>query len=210
LLLALPSLARADDPATRGALPVRSERFDIRVRGGEKKTFVDVRLPAGGSFARPVVLICHGWAASVYDHEDNADHLASRGMAAVLFQQPNRWSGDTPLWARQIEDALDELARLDADPRSSIFGELDLSRVALMGHSYGGAAVTMVAARDPRVKACVALAPVNQGNRAKVLEAAKSVRVPFLVVAGSSDWLATNGKYTQPIYKAAAGRRQYL
>lgn len=207
--------ARAeDDPARDGPHPVRAVKLDV-IAGG-KKTFVDVRLPArpagDAKTPRPVVLICHGWAASIYNYERIADHLATRGFAAVLFQQPNRWSNDTEGWAKQIGEALTALEFFGADPRGPLSGELDGARVGLVGHSYGGAAVVWRAASDPRVKCVVGLAPVNQPNRKKLLEKAGEVTAPLLVVAGDSDWLATNKTYTRPIHDRAvrAAFRDYL
>ncbi len=195
------SVARADDTSVK-----------LDVIAGKKKTFIDVRLPPGERTPRPVVLICHGWAAGASKFERLAEHLASRGFVAVLFQQPNNWSNDTASWSSQLGDCLDSLEFFARDPHGPLGGWLDTSRVALLGHSFGGAASIWRAAEDPRVKCVVALAPVNQKNRAKLLEHAAALRAPLLVIAGTSDWLATTGTYTRPIYERAvnASARDYL
>jgi alpha-beta hydrolase superfamily lysophospholipase len=203
--------ARAqDDPAAAGPHRVTSHVLKLTVNGG-KRTFFDVRLPDAPG-PRPVVVICHGWAAHAPKFARLADHLASRGFAAALFEQPDAWGSSTPRWATQLEDGLAALARSNDDPQSPLRGRLDLGRLALLGHSYGAAASLVVAGRDPRVDAVVALAPVNQPHRGLVLESAGRLRAPLLVMAGQWDWVATNKRHTRAYYRAAtrAAARQYL
>jgi platelet-activating factor acetylhydrolase len=45
------------------------------------------------------------------------------------------------------------------DPVAFLGGRLDLDKVSLMGHSYGGATVTALTAEDGRFRAGVALDP---------------------------------------------------
>src|SRR5947207_2312994 len=103
--------------------------------------------------------------------------------------------------------SLASVARADDPSADGPYGvrsvKLDVSRLGLVGHSFGGAAVVWEAASDPRVKCVVGLAPVNQANRAKLMENAGSVTAPLLVVAGDFDWLATNKTYTRAIYDRA-------
>lgn len=210
-LLTVGAPARAqDDPADAGPHRVTSHVLKITVSGG-KRTFLDVRLPDAVG-PRPVVVICHGWAAHAPKFARLADHLASRGFAAALFEQPDAWGFSTARWARQLEEGLAALGRSNDDPQSGLRGRLDLGRLALLGHSYGAAASIVVAGRDARIDAVVALAPVNQWNRRLVLESAGRVRAPLLVMAGQWDWVATNRAHTRAYYRAAAGAaaRQYL
>ncbi len=210
LLIVALAPARAQDPAANGPNLVRTETLSITVGG--KKTSVEVHLPAGPSFARPVVFVVPGWAAGPGNFESLADHFASLGFAAALYKEPDNWSNDTAKWSGHIHDAIDALTAAGGDPRSSVFGELDMSKLSLLGHSFGGAAVVVEAASDPRVKSVVAFAPVNQAHRDLLLQSASKLDVPLLVVAGSGDWLATNKTYTQPIYDQAtnAPDREYI
>lgn len=210
LLVLAASAARADDPAAKGSFATRSERFNIAVQG--RATTIDVRLPAAASFARPTVLICHGWAYAVTNYESIAEHLASRGFAAVLYEQPDLYGTDTQTWANQMRDAITAVIKLGANPKSSIFGEIDAARIGILGHSYGGACVTMLAGQDPRVRCAVALAPVNQWHRGAVLSSAANITAPFLVIGGTADLLAWTGFFTRPFSEAAthASAREYV
>ncbi|MEZ0228694.1 MAG: alpha/beta fold hydrolase [Planctomycetota bacterium] len=210
LVLVACSAARAQsDPAAKGPNATRSQRYTITVQGSS--TSIDIRLPAAASFARPVVVICHGWAYSIGNYESIAEHLASRGFAAVLYSQPNLFGTNTQTWASQMKDAISEVARLNGKTTSGVFGELDMNKVGLLGHSYGGACVSMLAGQDARVKTVVAMAPVNQWTWSSVISATAQIKSPFLVLAGSSDWLARES-YTRPLYNAAtrAPEKQYV
>src|SRR5947207_293413 len=81
--------------------------------------------------------------------------------------------------------------RLDAGggpPSSPVFGLLDLTRLGVMGHSYGGATTLIVSARDPRVKAAVSLEPgTKETYHATVLGRAAQVTIPIEVQGGEYD-----------------------
>ena len=55
--------------------------------------------------------------------------------------------------------ALDRMTEMNENPNSDFFGRLDFGRVAAMGHSFGGAAVGMLAQTDARIQCCVMLDP---------------------------------------------------
>lgn len=212
-VLCAASAARADDPSQDGSYLVRSDTFAANTRGGSIS--MEVILPAAASFARPVIIICPGWLAPTLLYEGIAHHLASRGFAAVLFMQPNFYSQDMQSWTDQTKDAITELARLNNDTSSSIFGELDMNRVGVMGHSRGGAMATMIGGEDPRVKCAVGLAPANWWTPAiyqQALTAATNMQCPYLAIIGSSDtWLASPA-YPENFYHAAthAPERQLI
>jgi len=213
LVVGTAGVARADDPAADGSYLIRSETLPATLQGSSVN--LEVVLPVAGSFARPVVIICHGWMAPTLLYEGIAHHLASRGFAAVLFEQPNFWSNDMQSWTDNTKDAISELARLNADPKSAIFGELDMDRVGVIGHSRGGACATMIAGEDPRVKCAVGLAPANWWTPAiynQALAAATKIKAPYMAIIGASDtWLASPA-YPQNFYDAATQcqERQFI
>jgi len=55
--------------------------------------------------------------------------------------------------------ALEQMVNLNDDPESNFYQSLDLTRIAAMGHSFGGAAVGLVAQMDPRIQCCIMLDP---------------------------------------------------
>jgi alpha-beta hydrolase superfamily lysophospholipase len=79
------------------------------------------------------------------------------GAGGLEFDEPERFEANT--WANEEED----LGRVLAALRAGLLPEprrLDASRVALLGHSRGGALAVVRAASDAGIRATVALAPI--------------------------------------------------
>lgn len=211
LLAALAPARAQEDPGARGPRAVESVKVKVP-KVGWFGTHLQVRYPRGPVAPGPVVLICHGWAAGSCKFVPLAEHLASRGIVAASFKQPDIFSSDLPRWGRQLRAGLDALLAAGRDPRSPLFGRLDPGRVALLGHSYGAAASVLVASQDLSLRGVVGLATVNQPHRALLLESGARLRGPLLLVTGQRDPLATTRGYVLPLFQAAAGaaRRELL
>jgi predicted dienelactone hydrolase len=78
------------------------------------------------------------------------------------------------IWAEDIRAVLDELARRNAGT-GPLAGRLDTDRVAIMGHSFGGAAAGQACLDDPRCKAGVNLDGLQLGDMID-----RSLETPFL------------------------------
>jgi pimeloyl-ACP methyl ester carboxylesterase len=84
---------------------------------------------------------------------------------------------------QDLSSVLDELPRLNATPGNLVTGQLDLGRVAVMGHSLGGVAALASVARDPRISAAVVMdAPVTASS---VMGTDKPV---LILAAGRDEW----------------------
>jgi predicted dienelactone hydrolase len=210
LVVSTQSVARADDPSQDGSYVTHTVTVPATIGGTSGSC--DVHLPTAASFARPVVVICHGWLSSSSLYTGIADHLASRGFAAVLFEQPNWYSTDTQSWANQTADVITALAEANAGTGSPVFGELDMNNVGILGHSYGGACVTMLGGQDTRVKCVVALAPVNQYNVNAIMSAEAGMTAPYMAIVGSEDTLLCPDGYPKDFYASAphSAEREFL
>jgi len=68
------------------------------------------------------------------------------------------WTNELFVWIHDIQFVLDMLEKLDAgNPPSRFVGKLDLQRIGIMGHSFGGGVATQICRIDNRIKACINL-----------------------------------------------------
>lgn len=103
----------------------------------------------------PVVVALHGWGANAATLWDVVQPLVSAGLAVVLF--------DTGCHGESADEDFSSLPRFAEDLAAVLQAlrfeaAVDASRVALIGHSVGAAAVVLHAARHGGVRAVVALA----------------------------------------------------
>lgn len=89
----------------------------------------------------PVLLLTHGFARDYGRHVDQAVALAREGFILLV---PNLIEADARPFVgrRQVENTADHVRWLIArseDPTDPLFARLDPSRIALAGHSAGGA-----------------------------------------------------------------------
>lgn len=85
------------------------------------------------------------------------------------------------VWAADIRFAIDRLDQMNSTPQSLFHGRLDLSRVGLLGQSFGGAAAAEACSEDSRCKAAVDIGGNLFGGVLK-----HGIQRPFLFVL--SDW----------------------
>ena len=151
---------------------------------------------AAGPF--PVAMLMHGVMANrnVYRFVRLADALAERGIASVRFDLNGRGQSDGAFEDMTVPKELDDLDAVLDFARDE--PGLDVSRLALVGHSQGGVDAALFAARHAgEVAALVLLAP------AAVLEdACRSRSNPFPV---GEEYMRTGSDLH--IYETAAAYR---
>ncbi|WP_330350357.1 bifunctional 3-(3-hydroxy-phenyl)propionate/3-hydroxycinnamic acid hydroxylase [Streptomyces sp. NBC_00582] len=125
------------------------ERIDVPYHDGQLVGWLC--LPPSGTATATVVLWggLSGWGAN---YLSAADALTARGLACLLAEGPGQGEARLEHELFIDEDAVDGFARfLDvvaADPRLG-------DAIGVQGNSFGGLFAAHLAARDPRVKACV-------------------------------------------------------
>lgn len=110
---------------------------------------------AAGAAGAPVVVAVHGWGANASALWPLVEPLNRAGLAVLLFDAANHGRSsaeDFSSLPRFAEDLAAVLCALPAQP------DVDAARVALVGHSVGGAAVLLHAATRGGVRAVVSLA----------------------------------------------------
>lgn len=192
-------------------LPAPDRGQDLHIR---------VTAPAAGDHL-PVILMAHGFAKSLRDYAPLVDFWTAHGFAVI---QPTFLDSATlglaptdprtpDIWKHRVADMKRILDCLDQieDTASHLRGRLDRTRIAAVGHSYGGQTVGMLlGARvigsdgsigedmsDPRIKAGVLLSTTGLGGEFLTPFAAEhfsfmtpsfaELTTPTLVFAGDKD-----------------------
>ncbi len=89
----------------------------------------------------------------------------------------------TLLWARDVRFVLDRLHTLAGDAGDPLAGHLDLARIAVFGHSFGGAAAAEACRADHRCQAVIDIDGDPFGAVARV-----GLRQPVLFLMGDDFW----------------------
>lgn len=117
-------------------------------------------LPSGSPGPRPVVVMAHGYSATIDGMvaDKYADTFRDAGLAVLLYDHRGFGRSDgkprqrIDRWMQVIEyrDAIDFISTLD---------DVDASRIAIWGDSLSGGCVIVAGRFDPRVRAIVTQVP---------------------------------------------------
>jgi dienelactone hydrolase len=137
-------------------------RHDVRFESGEDTCAAWLYLPKGVT-SPPVVILGHGLGATREMRLDAfAEEFAKAGIAALAFTY--RHFGDSGGQPRQLLSIKRQLADWDAAiAHVKARPDVDGSRVAVWGSSFGGGHAITVASRHPELRAAVAQCPFTDG-----------------------------------------------
>ncbi|WP_406442685.1 alpha/beta fold hydrolase [Streptomyces sp. NBC_00631] len=137
-------------------------RHDITFPSGDSSCAGWLYLPTG-VVSPPVVVLGHGLGATREMRLDAfAERFAQAGIAAVAFTY--RHFGDSGGHPRQLLSIRRQLADWDAAlAYVKARPDIDRSRVAVWGSSFGGGHAITVASRHPELRAAVAQCPFTDG-----------------------------------------------
>ena len=143
-----------------------------------------VLLQAAGAGPHPTLALLHGFPGD----ERNFDlaHIVRRaGWNVLVFHYRGAWGSPGRFsFAHVLEDVAAALAFL-RDPATAATYRADPARVVLVGHSMGGFAALVAAARDPAIPAVGAFAPINLG-----LLGAEVAELPWLEEVAAANFAA--------------------
>lgn len=131
-----------------------------------------------GDIEAPVAIIVHGNQSQKEAHRYQALRLASHGVYALTVQLPNR--------GQWLENGLlvDRLTRVLTAQPQLLHPFADTTRIILVGHSFGGSAITVAASRNAPVKGLVLLDPAVYGT--SVMKAMRAVDQPVMLLGADS------------------------
>jgi pimeloyl-ACP methyl ester carboxylesterase len=206
-------------PAETGPYAVAHVRVKTVNPGTGKRLKADIYYPSldgvmdpqGAPY--PALVFAHGFLARAFMYAGNGRHLASWGYVVAIPDFPDE---DTELRASDAGYLFSCLEALNTDEDSRFFQQIDVGRFGLVGHSLGGLTTLMVAARDVRVKAAVALDPVRpprvwrKGSWDYRAEA-PSLTAPLAVIAAPAQRCNLFAAYRKMFAAAGSGHKaQYV
>ena len=122
----------------------------------------------------PLAIIQHGNLANKTFHARQAEKLASWGIHALVVEQPNknRWVKNGHTLAR--------LAKLLYKWPQLLANRFNKSQIVLIGHSFGGSAVSIAAGKGAPVSGIILLDPALVSKKVKPY--LKRIKVPTVIL----------------------------
>ncbi len=118
----------------------------------------EVIRPATSRYAsnQPVVVMVHGFCVSKEFFYALGAEFALRGFLVISISMPGHGLSEGPFHYAN-DSPYSAMSALDY-VQTTYAGQVDPSKVAIVGHSFGGYTVVKAGFLDPRFKACVAIA----------------------------------------------------
>jgi len=149
--------ADLDQFRLRGPFAVAVQKdYEIRLSATERID-ADLYLSAPAEKA-PLVIFLHGYENSKEDHAYQAMHLATWGMHSLALQLPNNgpWVGNGRTLAKIVSYIYRRPEIIDS--------RIDVNRIILVGHSFGGSSVAIALAEGARAAGGILLDPAGVGK----------------------------------------------
>jgi dienelactone hydrolase len=175
----------------------RTQPHVVGAPDGETKLVVFVPARVGGGLLpgpRPGVVFVpgHGRQVRPRAYRQLGRYLNSHGFYVAMFDFPDKGHASAPDdWRGRYELALAQLELEAQTPGRFLHGRIDLDRLALGGHSFGGAFAVEEAARDGtgRYKAVFLFASGSNYDRG-FLDDARRITAPTIAFGGTYDFSA--------------------
>ena len=198
--------AEPRDLADPGPYEIATLEVEVhRTRGGEGSfgARVFVPLPPGDpATASPVPALAfgHGYLADVAWYESTLAHLASWGMVVIAPRSAGGPFPDHAAFADDLLSALDWVSAAAGGGTGWPGGPVDDEALGLAGHSMGGGAAILAAARAPDVRVVATLAAAE--TRPSAIAAVGDVRAPVLFLAAGDDAITPVDEHQRPMFEA--------
>ena len=133
----------------------------------------DLLLPKQ-KIAAPLIIISHGNKSTKETHRFQAERLASWGFNVLVLGLPNQY--------RWLENGktIAKVATLVHNWPYILADNIDTSNIILMGHSFGGSAVTIAAGSGAPIKGVILLDPAVVAEA--VVGYMKNIQVPAILL----------------------------
>ncbi|MET8946470.1 alpha/beta hydrolase [Streptomyces sp. NPDC004542] len=197
---------QAADPSTTGSYPIAYTDLTVSASGRSYSARVwypgttagaDAPVAAG---THPGLAFGHGFFQAITQYESLLKHYASWGFITVAPKSQGGLFPSHSAFADDLNAALTWLTTQNGTTGSRFAGAVDTSRLAVSGHSMGGGAALLAAARNPAVKSVSTLAAAETDPSA--VSASGALSIPAQYVGGSADSIAGVAGNQQKMYDA--------
>jgi len=169
----------------RGPFAV-TERTNIEIRTStDDVVMADLFLSAHKEKA-PLVIFLHGYDSRKENHAYQAMHLASWGMHGLTLQLPARGS-----WLANGR-TLARLVRFIGRSPNTIDSRIDAGKIILVGHSFGGAAVSIALGEGVTEAGGILLDPAVVGI--DLSASLRKIGVPVMVIGADEHVSMANNR----------------
>ena len=124
---------------------------------------------AAGPGPHPTAILLHGFPGNERNL-DLAQAMRRAGWNVVFFHYRGAWGSGGSFSFRNVIEDVHAVVSAVREPEWADRHRVDVSRIALVGHSMGGFAALVAGADDAAVQCVVAMAAANLGARAAALE----------------------------------------
>ncbi len=149
--------ANVDQFRQRGPFAVTADtNHEIRLSATER---IDTDLfLASPAEKAPLVIFLHGYASTKESHTYQAMHVASWGMHGLAIQLPNKgpWNNNGKTLAK--------IVNLIYRSPEVVDSRVDVNKIILVGHSFGGTSVAIALAEGARAAGAILLDPAGVGR----------------------------------------------
>lgn len=170
-----------------GPFKVTSVKDQVFTLGPSDQISTDMFIPEQHGES-PLIIIVHGNHYSKEMHLAQAEYLASWGMHVVTLNLPNEHE-----WLLNGYRTKKMVSILRAVP-TLVSPNVDISKIILVGHSFGGSAITISAAQGAKVAGLVLLDPAVVSE--EVYGYQKSIHVPVVLLGADRSLFQSRHRHT--------------
>ena len=147
-------------------------------------------------------LASHGYIVVGIDHTyDAAATVFSNGRVApynsdnnkMITEDFEKMDDHNEIWVKDVQFVLNKIEEINKkDPLNNFTGRIDLDKIGMFGHSYGGATAGQIVMRDSRVKAGINMDGAFAGSPFSE----KGLGKPFMMMDSENTLITYKGDYT--------------
>jgi dienelactone hydrolase len=159
----------------------------------------------GGGAPYPALAFGHGYLVYPSRYQSTLEHLATWGYFVIATESGMEIISDDQAYADDLSISLTYLEDQSRAAGSWLFGQVNLQRMGMSGHSMGAGASLLAAAEDGRVKAVANLAAAETNPSSIDLMA--ELYIPVSLISGSEDSFTPLETNSQLFYDAGGSPR---